>query len=94
MESGALLRFRRGELAAQFRSTTWEVLACEKLERSWGGGARVDGSAYFRGTLDFRCRWIDSLLVGKLTLDCGHITPEERRSLDKNRAETLKEQAN
>jgi hypothetical protein len=90
-ETGAHLRFRKGELAIQFQSPAWEVLACDKLERSWGGGARADGSAYWRGTLAFRCTWITTTILADLTLDCGKITPEERRSLDKNRAETLKD---
>ena len=29
------------------------ALDCKKLDRSWGGGQRADGTAYFRGTLDF-----------------------------------------
>ncbi len=92
-ETGGRLRFRKAEMAFQFQSEAWEVLACDKLERSWGGGARVDGSAYWRGTLDFRCAWGHLMLAGKLALDCGKITPDERRSLDKNRAESLKEPA-
>ena len=55
---------------------------CSKLDRSWGGGVRADGSAYFRGTLAFRCEG----LVGDLSLDCGQITPDEGAELAKNRA--------
>ena len=90
-DTGGRLRFRRGELAFQLRDPRWEVLPCDKLERSWGGGARADGSAYFRGTLDFACRWGNLAMAGKLALDCGHITAAERASLDKNRLETLGE---
>lgn len=57
-------------------------LACEKLDRSWGGGVRRDGSAYFRGSLAFRC----GPLTGDLALDCGHITPQEAADLARNRA--------
>jgi hypothetical protein len=60
-------------------------LTCTKLDRSWGGGVRRDGSAYFRGTLAFRCE----RLAGELSLDCGHITPEEGAELTKNRAAAI-----
>ena len=56
--------------------------ACSKLDRSWGGGIRADGSAYFRGTLAFRCGG----LIGDLSLDCGQITPDEGAELARNRA--------
>ena len=71
------LRFGDGKLA-------WNgsELACSKLDRSWGGGVRRDGSAYFRGTLAFRC----DKLAGDLSLDCGGITPEEGAELARNRA--------
>jgi len=71
------LRFADGTLA-------WRgaELACEKLDRSWGGGMRRDGSAYFRGSLAFRC----GALTGDLALDCGHITPQESAELARNRA--------
>jgi hypothetical protein len=67
-----VLRFGSGKLS-------WNAseLACEKLDRSWGGGVRGDGSAYFRGTLAFRCGG----LVGDLALDCGGITQEEAAEL-------------
>jgi hypothetical protein len=55
---------------------------CQKLDRSWGGGVRQDGSAYFHGTLDFRC----GPLAGNLALDCGRITPAEAAELARNRA--------
>lgn len=68
------------------------VLDCKKLDRSWGGGFRKDGTSYFRGTLDFDCHDGPNAYVGKLTLDCGNITAEERASLDKNRKDMLDEQ--
>ncbi|HEY0990592.1 MAG TPA: hypothetical protein VGD80_26250 [Kofleriaceae bacterium] len=71
------LGFREGKL---FWNGTEK--ACSKLDRSWGGGIRADGSAYFRGTLAFRCEG----LVGDLSLDCGQITPDEGAELAKNRA--------
>jgi len=71
------LRFGEGKLF-------WDgnELACEQLDRSWGGGIRQDGSAYFRGTLTFRC----GKLAGDLRLDCGHIAVPERAELDRNQA--------
>src|SRR5262245_46102294 len=71
------LRFAEGKLFWNGREK-----ACSKLDRSWGGGIRADGSAYFRGTLAFRCEG----LVGDLSLDCGQITPDEGAELAKNRA--------
>jgi hypothetical protein len=75
--SKGTLRFGEGKLA-------WngDLLTCSKLDRSWGGGIRRDGSAYFRGTLAFRC----DHLAGELSLDCGGITPEEGAELAANRA--------
>ncbi|MBC7977757.1 MAG: hypothetical protein H7138_22490, partial [Myxococcales bacterium] len=66
------LRFGEGKL-----HWNGEEQRCDKLDRSWGGGLRQDGSAYFRGTLAFRCGTLD----GELTLDCGQITPAERAEL-------------
>jgi len=71
------LRFGEGKLAWNGRE-----LACDKLDRIWGGGVRRDGSAYFRGTLAFRC----GRVVGDLALDCGDITTEEATELARNRA--------
>lgn len=71
------LRFGDGKLAWQGSEQ-----ACQKLDRSWGGGIRRDGTAYFRGTLAFRC----GTLTGELALDCGQISPEEGAELAKNRA--------
>lgn len=70
-----------------------EPLDCQKLDRSWGGGQRLDGTAYFRGTLDFRCTGRVGAVVGKITADCGNITAAERASLDQGRANKLAEQA-
>lgn len=70
-----------------------DELACDKLERSWGGGLRKDGTAYFRGHLIFVCRGPTGPLTGDVTVDCGRITAEERASLDKNRSDMLAEQA-
>jgi hypothetical protein len=56
--------------------------ACQKLDRSWGGGVRRDGTTYFRGTLSFRC----DKVTGDLALDCGQITPQEAAELARNRA--------
>jgi hypothetical protein len=67
-------------------------LACEKLDRSWGGGNRMDGTSYFRGTLAFRCTNGKTPLAGDLTIDCGHITAGERAELDKNRKAQLEHQ--
>jgi len=64
-------------------------LECEKLDRSWGGGNRMDGTSYFRGTLAFRCANGKTTLAGDLTIDCGHITAGERAELDKNRKAQL-----
>lgn len=72
-----VLRFAAGTLA-------WNgiALGCQKLDRSWGGGIRRDGTAYFRGHLAFRC----APVAGDLTLDCGRITPAEAAALERNRA--------
>ncbi|HLL22234.1 MAG TPA: hypothetical protein VK427_08880 [Kofleriaceae bacterium] len=64
-----------------------ETLACDKLERSWGGGMRTDGTAYFRGHLIFTCTGTAGAIVGDLELDCGGITAEERAQLDKSRVD-------
>jgi hypothetical protein len=71
------LRFGDGKLAWQ-----GSELTCQKLDRSWGGGVRRDGTAYFRGTLAFRC----GKLAGDLVLDCGQISPQEGAELARNRA--------
>ncbi len=68
------------------------VLDCTRLDRSWGGGLRTDGTSYWRGTLSFDCHDGPNTYTGKLTLDCGNITPEERASLDKQRTDMRQEQ--
>ena len=87
------LRFEDKQL---FWATTAEhgrgdKLDCPKLDRSWGGGMRTDGTAYFRGHLIFACRGPAGAVAGDLMIDCGRITAEERASLDKNRTEMLSE---
>jgi hypothetical protein len=68
------------------------TLDCSRVDRSWGGGTRADGTAYFRGTLEFDCHAGATAFAGKLTLDCGNITAEERAGLDKQRADLQDEQ--
>jgi hypothetical protein len=70
-----------------------DALDCKRLDRSWGGGIRSDGTAYWRGTLDFTCMRGGTPIVGKLDLDCGAITIEERAQLDQNRNDMKREQA-
>lgn len=79
-----------GTLRFENKQLAWngEVLACTKLDRSWGGGTRPDGSAYWRGTLRFQC----ARVAGDVTVDCGGITPTERSQLDANRQQMLDEQ--
>lgn len=67
-------------------------LECKRLDRSWGGGIRSDGSAYWRGTLDFTCTNGATAVAGKLDLDCGMITMEERAQLDQNRTQMKNDQ--
>jgi hypothetical protein len=87
-----------GTLRFENKQLSWngEVLACTKLDRSWGGGTRPDGTAYWRGTLRFECdrkspRGGDRA-SGDITVDCGGITPTERAQLDANRKDMLDEQ--
>lgn len=68
-----------------------DPLACEQLDRSWGGGTRMDGTSYFRGTLVFRCTRGKMPFIGDMTIDCGNITAGEREGLDRNRREYLEE---
>ena len=70
-----------------------DLLQCDKLDRSWGGGQRKDGTSYFRGHLIFVCRGPSGQsLTGDLQLDCGGITTDERAQLDKNRQDMRCEQ--
>lgn len=84
----------KGTLRFSQQKLSWDgaELACTKLDRSWGGGLRKDGSAYWRGTLAFTCTHAGAPLNGNLTLDCGGITADERASLDAGRADTLERQ--
>jgi len=65
------------------------VVACKKLDRSWGGGHRANGTSYWRGMLDVDC----DRVRGRLDIDCGDITAEERAQLDANRKEMREQQA-
>ncbi len=67
-------------------------LTCTKLDRSWGGGSRPDGSVYWRGILVFECSAGETPLKGDLDLDCGNITAEERQQLDGQRENMRDEQ--
>ena len=85
----------RGILRFEDRELSWATdvnavgagtkLACTKLDRSWGGGSRPDGSVYWRGILVFECTLGTTAVRGDLDLDCGNITPEERQQLDGQR---------
>ncbi|HEU0031710.1 MAG TPA: hypothetical protein VFQ53_13825 [Kofleriaceae bacterium] len=83
-----------GTLHYESTKLSWngEVLACAKLDRSWGGGTRLDGTSYWRGTLSFRCTGAPGEIAGDLTLDCGNITAAERAQLDANRKQMQDEQ--
>lgn len=80
----------KGTLRFENKQLSWDgkLLECTKLDRSWGGGQRPDGSAYFRGTLRFAC----GAISGDVTVDCGGITSTERAQLDANRQQMLDEQ--
>ena len=92
----------RGVLRFEDRELFWsrdakvagrgEKLVCSRLDRSWGGGGRPDGSSYWRGTLSFDCTLAAIVVAGDLVLDCGNITPEERQSLDGQRNDLREEQ--
>ncbi|MFN0251122.1 MAG: hypothetical protein ACKV2T_29880 [Kofleriaceae bacterium] len=67
-----------------------EELRCDKLDRSWNGTRRPDGTAYWRGTLAFDCSkraasgsTEPGAIKGDLQLACGGITLEERAQLDR-----------
>ena len=87
------LRFEDKQLfwATDVAAGRGDKLECQKLDRSWGGGMRTDGTAYFRGHLIFACRGPAGAVTGDLMIDCGRITAEERASLDKNRTDMLSE---
>ena len=88
------LRFENKQLFwATSGADRGDRLQCDKLDRSWGGGLRKDGTSYFRGQLIFKCRGpAGQQLAGDVQVDCGGITPEERAELDKNRDEMRREQ--
>ena len=93
--SGGRLRFEdthlywSPELDSKARG---DQLACDQLDRSWGGGNRADGTSYWRGSLTFMCMYGKTPIAGMLTLDCGKITAEERAQLDSNRKEMQEDQ--
>ncbi|MGN6110676.1 MAG: hypothetical protein ACTHU0_36575 [Kofleriaceae bacterium] len=89
------LRFEDRQLfwtADRASASRGDPLACTRLERSWGGGSRLDGTAYFRGRLVFACTGAPGAIEGDVSVDCGGITPDERRGLDANRQQMLDEQ--
>ena len=85
------LRFVSGEDARLFwnprpdEDKRGEAIACSIPHRSWGGGTRKDGAAYFRGELAFSCRDAPGAFEGKISLDCGDISSIEREGLDEQR---------
>jgi hypothetical protein len=85
------LRFVGGEATQMYwspgpdGSARGVQIACSIPHRSWGGGTRADGSTYFRGELAFSCRGAAGALDGKVSVDCGNISPLERRLLDETR---------
>lgn len=60
-------------------------IPCSIPHRSWGGARRDDGRAYFRGELAFSCRGTPGEFAGKVSLECGNISPLERALLDDGR---------
>jgi len=84
------LRFVGGEAARMFwnprpdANGRGQAISCEIPHRSWGGGTRADGGAYFRGELAFSCEGPPAI-TGKVSLDCGNISPIEREGLDEQR---------
>jgi len=81
----------RGPVRFEDKKLYWNgaAVTCKKLDRSWGGGQRADGTAYWRGMLDLDCDHVR----GRLDIDCGNITAEERAQLDANRTEMRDNQA-
>lgn len=89
------LRFEDGQLywsADPEGILRGNALPCDRLDRSWGGGVRPDGSAYWRGILAFDCRLDGRVYVGDVEADCGKITAEERQQLDSHRQELRDDQ--
>jgi hypothetical protein len=89
------LATEKGTLRFEDQRLFWSgaELACSRLDRSWGGGQRKDGSHYFRGTLIFVCKGPPGALAGDLTIDCGGTTLAEKADLDANRKKMLDQQA-
>jgi hypothetical protein len=67
------------------------AIECTIPHRSWGGGTRADGTSYFRGELAFSCRGTAGAFEGKLSADCGNISPGERSLLDESRRKKREE---
>jgi hypothetical protein len=90
------LRFLGGEAEHMFwnprpdANVRGPAIACAIPHRSWGGGTRPDGAAYFRGELVFSCEGPPAI-AGKVSLDCGDIRPDERASLDEQRRQKREE---
>ncbi len=85
------LRFVGGEAERMFWNPRPDAnergapIECSIPHRSWGGTRRQDGTTYFRGELAFACRGPAGALDGKVSLECGNITPLERALLDDGR---------
>jgi hypothetical protein len=96
--SGAL-RFVGGEATRMYwnpkpdATERGAAIECEIPHRSWGGGTRKDGATYFRGELAFSCRGPAGALEGKVSVDCGNISPLERKLLDDGRRRKREELA-
>lgn len=88
------LRFVGGEAAQMYwnprpdANERGAAVACSIPHRSWGGGTRDGGATYFRGELAFACRGAPGApgaIEGKVSIDCGDISPLERQLLDESR---------
>jgi len=86
------LRFVSGESERMFWNPKPEedrrgaAIDCSIPHRSWGGARRPeDGTAYFRGEIAFSCRGAAGVFEGKVSLECGNISPFERAMLDDGR---------
>jgi hypothetical protein len=92
--SSGVLRFEDKQLywnSDRQATSRGAKLTCPKLDRSWGGGSRDDGTRYWRGILMFTC---DAPLAvsGDLQMECGYIGPQDRKELDRMRDEMREEQ--
>jgi hypothetical protein len=86
------LRFVGGEAEHMYWNPRPEAnergtpIDCSIPYRSWGGARRdEDGTAYFRGELAFSCRGAAGAFTGRVSLECGNISPLERSLLDDGR---------